>query len=159
MPSDLTDEEWTGVEPVIPPAKVGGNRRRVDAREVVNGIMSVLSTGCQWLALPKDLPPRSTVFDYLDLWSLDGTLDRMHHALYAECRKRGERQASPTAAIVDSQSLKSAEKSRARRVVDPFTASLPCSPSVSSAHDATAVPIESIAPPCRDPLPSNGPAR
>jgi transposase len=116
-PSDLTDEEWTHVEPVIPPAKVGGNRRRVNVREVVNGIMYILSTGCQWRAIPKDLPPRSTVFDYLDLWSLDGTLDRMHHALYVECRKRGDRQASPTAAIIDSQSVKSAEKSGSR--IDP----------------------------------------
>jgi transposase len=96
-PSDLTDEEWTHVEPVIPPAKVGGNRRRVNIREVVNGIMYILSTGCQWRAIPKDLPPRSTLFDYLDLWSCDGTLDRMHHTLYVECRKRGDRQASPTA--------------------------------------------------------------
>ena len=113
-PSDLTDEEWTHVEAIIPPAKVGGNRRRVNVREVVNGIMYILSTGCQWRAIPKDLPPRSTLFDYLDLWSLDGTLDRMHHALYVECRKRGDRQASPTAAIIDSQSVKSAEKSRSR---------------------------------------------
>jgi len=116
-PSDLTNEEWTHVEPVISPAKDGGNRRRVNIREVVNGIMYILSTGCQWRAIPKDLPPRSTVFDYLDLWSRDGTLDRMHHALYAECRQRGDRQASPTAAIIDSQSVKSAEKSGAR--IDP----------------------------------------
>jgi Putative transposase of IS4/5 family (DUF4096) len=75
-PSDLTDEEWTHVEPLIPPAKGGGNRRRINVREVVKGIMSILSTGCQWRASPKDLPPRSTVFDYLDLWSRDGTLDR-----------------------------------------------------------------------------------
>ena len=102
-PSDLTDEEWTHVEPVIPAAKDGGNRRRVNIREVVNGIMSILRTGCQWRAIPKDLPPRSSVFDYLELWSLDGTLDRVHHALYAECRKRGDRQTSPTAAIIDSQ--------------------------------------------------------
>jgi transposase len=96
-PSDLTDEEWTHVEPAIPPAKVGGNRRRVNVSEIVNGIMYVLSTGCQWRAIPKDLPPRSTLFEYLDLWSFDGTLDRMHHTLYVECRKRGDRQASPTA--------------------------------------------------------------
>jgi len=115
--SDLTDEEWTHVEPVIPPAKVGGNRRRVNVREVVNGILYILSTGCQWRAIPKDLPPRSTLFDYLDSWSLDGTLDRMHHALYVKCRKRGDRQASPTAAIIDSQSVKSAEKSGSR--IDP----------------------------------------
>src|SRR6202047_271116 len=102
-PSDLTDEEWALVEPLIAPAKRGGNKRTVDVREVMNGIMYVLSTGCQWRAIPKDLPPRSTVHDYLDLWSYDGTLDRIHHALYVECREQGEREASPTAAIIDSQ--------------------------------------------------------
>lgn len=107
-PSDLTNEEWALVEPLIPPGK--GSMRRVNVREVVNGIMYILSTGCQWRAVPKDLPPRSTLFDYLDLWSYDGTLDRIHHALYVECRERGEREASPTAAIIDSQSVKSAEK-------------------------------------------------
>jgi transposase len=109
-PSDLTDDEWAHVEPLIPPAKRGGNKRHVEVREVMNGIMYILSTGCQWRAIPKDLPPRSTLFDYLDLWSYDGTLDRIHHALYVECREQGEREASPTAAIVDSQSVKSAEK-------------------------------------------------
>lgn len=109
-PSDLTDDEWARIKPLIPPAKSGGNSRRVDVREVMNGIMYVLSTGCQWRAVPKDLPPRSTLFGYLDLWSWDGTLDRIHHALYVECREQEEREASPTAAIIDSQSVKSAEK-------------------------------------------------
>jgi len=109
-PSDLTDDEWGHVERLIPSAKRGGNKRRVDVREVMNGIMYVLSTGCQWRAVPKDLPPRSTLFDYLNLWSWDGTLDRMHHALYVECREQSDREASPTAAIIDSQSVKSAEK-------------------------------------------------
>jgi transposase len=109
-PSDLTDDEWAHVVPLIPPAKPGGNKRTVDVREVMNGIMYVLSTGCQWRAVPKDLPARSTLFDYLNLWSWDGTLDRIHHALYLECREQGEREASPTAAIIDSQSVKSAEK-------------------------------------------------
>jgi transposase len=109
-PSDLTDEEWAHVKPLIPPAKRGGNRRHVDVREVMNGIMYVLSTGCQWRAVPKDLPARSTLFDYFDLWSWDGTIDRIHHALYVECREQDEREASPTAAIIDSQSVKSAEK-------------------------------------------------
>src|SRR5258705_5622691 len=108
--SDLTGDEWAHVEPLIPPARRGGNKRHVDVREVMNGIMYILSTGCQWRAVPKDLPPRSTLFDYLDLWSWDGTLDRIHHALYVECREQGEREASPTAAIIDSQSVKSAEK-------------------------------------------------
>ena len=109
-PSDLTDEEWALVGPLIPPAKRGGNRRHVDLREVMNGIMYVLSTGCQWRAVPKDLPPRSTLFGYLDLWSWDGTLDRIHHALYVACREADANEASPTAAIIDSQSVKSAEK-------------------------------------------------
>src|SRR6266511_2490411 len=109
-PSDLTDEEWALVEPLIPPAKRGGNKRRVNMREVVNGLMYILSTGCQWRAIPKDLPPRSTVHDYFDLWSWDGTLDRIHHALYVKCREQDLREASPTAAIIDSQSVKSAEK-------------------------------------------------
>ena len=109
-PSDLTDDEWALVEPLIPPARRGGNKRHVDVREVMNGIMYVLSTGCQWRAIPKDLPPRSTVHDYLDLWSYDGTLDRIHHALYVECREQGEREASPTAAIIDSQSARALKK-------------------------------------------------
>src|SRR6202049_4989353 len=109
-PSDLTDEEWVLVEPLIAPAKRGGNKRTVDVREVMNGLMYVLSTGCQWRAVPKDLPPRSTLFDYLNLWTWDGTLDRLHHALYVEGREQSEHEASPTAAIIDSQSVKSAEK-------------------------------------------------
>jgi transposase len=109
-PSDLTDAEWAHVAPLIPPAKPGGNKRSIDVREVMNGIMYILSTGCQWRALPKDLPPKSTVHDYLILWSCDGTLDRIHHTLYVECREQAEREASPTAAIIDSQSVKSAEK-------------------------------------------------
>ena len=109
-PSDLTHEEWALIAPRIPPAKRGGNKRTVNLREVVNGLMYILSTGCQWRAIPKDLPPRSTLYDYFSLWSWDGTLDRIHHALYVECRERAEREASPTAAIIDSQSVKSAEK-------------------------------------------------
>src|SRR5215472_14422586 len=72
--------------------------------------------GMQWRAIPKDLPPRSTLFDYLDLWSYDGTLDRIHHVLYVACREQGEREASPTAAMVDSQSVKSAEKGGAASI-------------------------------------------
>jgi len=106
----LTDDEWALVEPLIPPAKRGGNRRTVKLREVVNGLMYILSTGCQWRAIPKDLPPRSTLDDYFDLWSWNGALDRVHDALYAKCRQAASREASPTAAIIDSQSVKSAEK-------------------------------------------------
>src|SRR5687767_8770673 len=67
-PSDLTDAEWALVEPMIPPAKHGGRPRKVNVREVLNGLFYVLSTGCQWDAVPKDLPPKSTLYDYFDLW-------------------------------------------------------------------------------------------
>jgi transposase len=72
--------------------------------------MYVLSTGCQWRAIPKDLAPRSSVHGYFDLWTYDGTLERIHDALYQQCREQAQRKASPTAAIIDSQSVKSAEK-------------------------------------------------
>jgi transposase len=72
--------------------------------------MYILSTGCQWRALPKDLPPKSTVNGYFLRWTEDRTLDRLHQALYVRCREMAEREASPTAAIIDSQSVKSAEK-------------------------------------------------
>jgi transposase len=87
-PSDLTDAEWSQIAPLIPPGKRGGGKRRVDLREVMNGIMYILSTGCQWRAIPKDLPARSTLYDYFDLWSWNGTLERIHHALYVECREQ-----------------------------------------------------------------------
>jgi transposase len=107
---DLTEAEWALVKPLIPPAKRGGNKRTVDIREVVNGLMYILGTGCQWRDIPKDLAKRSTVHGYFTRWDYDGTLDKIHHALYIECRELGERSASPTAAVIDSQSVKSAEK-------------------------------------------------
>src|SRR5437660_9249124 len=97
-PSDLSDDGWALIEPAIPPAKRGGRRREVNVREVLNAIFYVLSTGCQWQALPKDLPPKSTAHSYFMLWDWDGTLERIHHALYVETRERGGREASPTAA-------------------------------------------------------------
>jgi transposase len=115
-PSDLTDAEWAEVAPLIPPAKRGGNKRTVDVREVVNGLMYILSTGCQWRAIPTDLPPRSTLHDYFAQWEWDGTLTRIHHALYVKCRDHAAREVSPTAAIIDSQSVKSAEKGGVRLI-------------------------------------------
>jgi transposase len=98
------------VEPLIPPAKRGGRQRTVNIREVLNGIFYVLMTGCQWRALPRDLPPRSTVHEYLGLWEWDGTLARLHHVLFVEVRELSGKEASPTAAIIDSQGVKGAEK-------------------------------------------------
>ena len=109
-PSDRTDEEWSHVAPLIPPARRGGNKRTVNGREVVNGLMDILSTGCQWRAIPQDLPPRSTLHDDLELWEWDGTLARIHHALSVKCREQAGREASPAAAVIDSQSVKSGEK-------------------------------------------------
>jgi transposase len=113
-PSDLTDAEWSLIRPLIPRAKRGGNKRTVSVREVINGLMYVLSTGCQLAAIPKDLPARSTVNFYFKRWEHDGTLDRLHHVLYIACREQAGCEASPTAAIIDSQSVKSAEKGDTR---------------------------------------------
>lgn len=109
-PSDLTDEEWALVQPLLSPARRGGRKRERDERELINGIMYVLSTGCQWRYVPKDLPPKSTLHDYLMRWNSDGTLKRVHHALYVRCREQAGREPSPTAGVMDSKSVKSAEK-------------------------------------------------
>jgi transposase len=105
-PSDMTDEEWALASPLIGAAKRGGRKRTVDVREVLNAIFYILWTGCQWKALPRDLPAKSTVHDYLELWNWDGTLERIHQALYVAVREKEGREASPTAAIIDSQSAK-----------------------------------------------------
>src|SRR5665213_1464565 len=81
-PSDLTNAEWALVEPLTPAATSGGHGRTVDIREIVDGIMYVLSTGCQWRYIPTDLPPKSTLHDYLVRWNEDGTLIAIHHVLY-----------------------------------------------------------------------------
>ena len=101
-PSDLTDAEWALVAPLIPPAKHGGRWREHDERALVDGLMYVLCTGCQWRYVPKDLPPRSTLHDYLARWQDNGTLDAIHHTLYVKCREQLEREASPTACVSSS---------------------------------------------------------
>jgi transposase len=115
-PSDLTDAEWELVRPMIRPAKRGGRPRTVNLREVLNAIFYVLSTGCQWQALPKDLPPKSTAWDYFSLWDWDGTIERIHHALYVAERERAGREPSPTTAIIDSQTAKTAQKGGLRSI-------------------------------------------
>ncbi|MCC8432822.1 IS5 family transposase [Reyranella aquatilis] len=109
-PSDLTDAEWALVGSLIPPARRGGRPRDVDIREVLNAVFYLLSTGCQWDALPRDLPPKSTVYEYFSLWRSDRTLLRLHQALYAQVREASGRKAQPTVAILDSQSAKAAQK-------------------------------------------------
>src|SRR5512135_3905649 len=117
--SDLTDAEWECLAPLIPPGKPGGRRRKVDLRAVLSGILYVLENGCKWRSLPDGFPPRSTVHGYLLLWAWDGTLERIHHELYVRTRGHQGREASPSAAILDNQSVRSAEKEamgRATRV-------------------------------------------
>jgi len=126
-PSDLSDAEWDLVAPLIPPAKRGGRPRKVDVREVLNAIFYVLSIGCQWNALPSGLPPRSTVWDYLDLWEWNGTIERIHHELYVRCREQAGRDASPTTAIVDAQSAKGAVKGGPRSIPRGMTQARRCS--------------------------------
>ena len=95
-PSDLTDAEWALIAPLIPPGRRGGRPRETDMREVMNAVRYVLRTGCQWRQLPKDFPPRSTVYSYFWEWSRYGVLDRIHHTLLMACREAEGRY--PTAA-------------------------------------------------------------
>ena len=108
-PSDLTDAQWSLIEPLIPRAKRGGNKRTVNVREVVNGPMYVLSTGCQWASTPKDLSPRSTFDGYFKRWEHDRTLDRLHQALMSRAASKRD------ARRVRLRPLSIARASRARK--------------------------------------------
>jgi transposase len=121
-PNDLTDGERALIAPLIPPCKRGGRRREIDVREVLNAIFYVLSSGCQWKALPKGLPPKSTVHLYFMLRDWDSTLERIHHAFYIETREREGQEASPSAAIIDSQSAKAAQKGAKASIPQGFDA-------------------------------------
>ena len=105
-PSDLTDAQWAILEPLIPPAKPGGRRREVDMREVINGILSILRTGAGWRHLPHDFPPHQTVYEYDNAWRKDGSWATMHTALRERVRRQDGREATPSAGIIDSQSVK-----------------------------------------------------
>ena len=109
-PSDLTDEEWALVEPHLPPPTKSRRHRALDRREVINAILYVLTTGCQWRQLPRDFPSKSAVHKYLIGLQHDGVLTRIHDALYGKVREEAGKAPTPTLSIVDSQSVKSAEK-------------------------------------------------
>ena len=106
----MSDAEWALLEGLIPPAKPGGRPRSVNMREVVNAIFYVLKTGCQWGNLPGDFPPYSTVFDYYNQWRKNKVWQDMNDALRAKVRTAEGREATPSAAILDSQSVKTTEK-------------------------------------------------
>ena len=108
-PSDLTDEQWIVLEPLLPLPRPGGRPRSVDLREVVNGLLYVLRTGCPWRSIPHDLPPWPTVWTYFRRWRDDGTLDRLHDDLREQVRVAAGRHPQPSALILDSQSVKTTE--------------------------------------------------
>lgn len=109
-PSDLADAEWPVLQRLIPPAKPGGHPRTVDMREILNGLFYVNRTGCSWRSLPHDLPPWSTVYDYFRQFRADGTWARLNQVLREQVRLQEGREATPSAAIIDTQSVKTTEK-------------------------------------------------
>ncbi len=109
-PSNLTNEQWKLIEPLLPPVKPGGRPRTTELREVINGILYLVRTGCSWRMLPHDFPPWPTVHDYYWKYRRDGIWDQIHESLHKRVRVQAGRQASPSAAIIDSQSVKTASK-------------------------------------------------
>jgi len=109
-PTDLTDAEWAILEPVIPPPKPGGRPAKHPRREIVNAIRYLLRSGEAWRLMPHDLPPWQTVYHYFRCWRIDGTWERANAVLRRQVRQRAGRNAEPSAAILDSQSVRTTEK-------------------------------------------------
>ena len=108
-PSDLTDAQWQQLMPHLPPAQVRGAPRRVNLREIINAILYVLHTGCQWEYLPHDFPPKDTVYGYFRRWTQDGTWTKLNDVLRGRLRRQVGKDETPSAAIIDSQSVKTTE--------------------------------------------------
>jgi len=109
-PSDLSDAEWQIIRRLLPAPKPGGRPRVTDLRAVINAIFYVLRSGCAWRMLPHDFPPYSTVYMYFKQWRVEGVWEKIHDVLRDRIRHREGRKKSPSAAIVDSQSVKTTEK-------------------------------------------------
>ncbi len=109
-PSDLNDEQWLVLARLVPEPKSGGRPPTHDRREIVNGILYVTRGGCAWRMMPHDLPVWQTAYHYFRLWRLDGTWERIHDRLRGDLREANGREREPSAAILDSQSVKTTEK-------------------------------------------------
>ncbi len=113
-PTDVTDEQWVAMKPHLPPEKARGAPRTVEVREILNALLYLARTGCQWRMLPHDLPPWQTVYQYFSHWRDDGTWERLNRDLRIEVRQTLGKEDEPSAAILDSQSVKSSETSGSR---------------------------------------------
>ena len=113
-PSDMTDQEWSQLALLLPPARPGGRPRSVDLRLILNGIFYLVRTGCAWRMLPRDFPPYQTVYHYFRQWRKNGTWERIHTALREQLRRLVGREPMPSAAVLDSQSVKIAEQCGSR---------------------------------------------
>lgn len=109
-PSDLTDAQWAQLEPLLPPPATRGRKRSVDLREIMNALFYLDKTGCQWRALPRDFPKWHTVESYYRRWRRCGVWQRVHDRCRDEVRLHLGRDVSPSAAIIDSQTVKTTEK-------------------------------------------------
>jgi putative transposase len=108
-PSDLSDFQWDLIAPHLPVGKRGGRPRTTDIREVLNGILFILKTGCQWHSIPEGFPPKSTVYWYFKTWRDDGTLEKINDTLRRRIRVEANREPEPSRIIIDSQSTKTTE--------------------------------------------------
>ena len=109
-PSDISDREWDIIEPLLPSEKLRGKKREVELREIVNAIFYLLEEGCQWRALPHDFPHWSTVRTYFDKWNKNRVWYRMNQVLREKLRQQQGREKQPSAASIDSQSVKTTQK-------------------------------------------------